>query len=60
MEAAQETSGEDSSAPSRNRTPEINGLTERFGQLALNLGLNVDKNHRKLSKLKNKRINSRE
>lgn len=39
MEAAQETSGE-ISGRSKNRTSDVN---ERFGQLVLNLGLNIDK-----------------
>lgn len=39
MEAAQKTSGE-ISGRSKNRTSDVN---ERFGQLVLNLGLNIDK-----------------
>lgn len=39
MEAAQKTSGE-ISGKSKNRTSDVN---ERFGQLVLNLGLNIDK-----------------
>lgn len=44
IKTAQRIPGESSSGRSiRNRTSDVNELIERFGQLALNLGLKINK-----------------